>query len=204
MGGNKVKTTQHFHPSLSNISYKKPSIPTIIHAQEFFKWIERSYNYGCCCHFNGKFTCNFAQQPQREKKHIKVKAALFHRLPLLWVFDMRFPLCLLESSVWVSIIIADVRYRTSKRICTGRFYVFVEDVWLTDMTDGKDPMSVIAVCSKKVCVNTNNGVYWGSENTVSSHKRQAQILYLPCEIGNHVTEWIAFNLLEKMREREWK
>lgn len=56
------------------------------------------------------------QQPQREgererkKEDIKVKAALFHRLLLSWVYrDIRLVLFfLLKYSVWASIIIADM------------------------------------------------------------------------------------------------
>lgn len=93
----------------NSIAYKKPCIPTIRHQQEFFKWIEKLKNCGSCCHFNGKFTCNYTQQPQGEKKEIKVKAAMFHRLLLSWVYrDIRLLLCLLESTVWASIIIADM------------------------------------------------------------------------------------------------
>lgn len=89
-----------------------------------------------------------------------MEAALFHRLPLSWVYrDVRSLLCLLESSVSVCvcmcvfaragapIIIVDVRYKTTKTICTtfccSCFFIFFSCAWrLTDV-------SVIAVAHKR-------------------------------------------------------
>lgn len=79
------------------------------HRGKFFKWFGKLIQ--CCCHFNGKFTFNLTQQPQREKEtererdiksessFVSQAAALAglprHTLPAL-------------SSVRASIIIADV------------------------------------------------------------------------------------------------
>lgn len=56
-------------------------------------------------------------------RHMKAEAALFHGLPLSWVYRaVRSLLCLLESCVCVCvrppIIIVDAWYKTSETICT--------------------------------------------------------------------------------------
>lgn len=97
---------------------------------------------------------------ENTERHMKVEAALFHRLPLSWVYrDVRSLLCLLESSVSLCvcmcvftragapIIIVDVRYKTTKTICTtfccSCFFIFFSCAWrLTDV-------SVIAVAHKR-------------------------------------------------------
>ena len=90
------------------------------------------------------------------KKDIKVKAALFHRLLLSWVYrDIRLLLCLLESSVWASIIIADMWYKTSKRICTSFCLVCGEcEINRHDWWQGPRVRNCCLQCA--VCVNACN------------------------------------------------